>query len=88
MSSSDEEHRQQEREREVLGDEIERMRELLGRDFPASDEESSAEEEEEEDSEEGATDDCIGDYIRLTALSCAEYTLGLCCSGLCDHALL
>lgn len=80
MSSSDEGERRQEREREVLGDEIERMRELLGRDHPASDEESSAEEEEEEDSDEEAIDDCTGDYIWLKASSFAQYTLT------CDHA--
>ena len=57
MSSSDEEQRQYAREREVLGDEIERMRQLLGGDFAASDEESSGEEEEQGDSEEGGTDD-------------------------------
>lgn len=63
MSSSDEEQRQYARERAVLGDEIERMRQLLGRDFAASDEESSAEEEEQGDSEEGGTDDFTGEVI-------------------------
>lgn len=45
MASSDDEHSQQKREREALGDEIERMRELLGKDFPNLDEESSGEED-------------------------------------------